>query len=190
MWLLDRSGSFNVPVLILPIVVLPAGFLLKDLPEWLEFKKKIQIVKTRMEKEELLEKESSEGYKKRGSSLRKSLDKESVRSGSKASKEKIHDQYTGPIFTFTVGTSLVWVIYTLIKGTIKLTSDVIYIQLLLLMSVMILKIIMSAVARFGTPRWLFYGHLIVYFAYLAAVLFIELDEQSSKEEEIVIPDEL
>jgi len=172
-WLVDLSVAFDIPFLILPMFVLPAGLFLRDITSWLRFRVRVKQLKKKLKEEESVEKELAE-EKKGNLHIRRNFDKVNTVSRKKKTKERINDQYSGPIFTFTVGTSFFWLIYTLIEGEIRLTSSVIYIQLLILMSLMIIKIILSVIANFKASRWLFFAHLILYIVYLAVVLSVEL----------------
>eukprot|EP00826_Nyctotherus_ovalis_P048184 TRINITY_DN5645_c0_g1_i8.p1 TRINITY_DN5645_c0_g1~~TRINITY_DN5645_c0_g1_i8.p1 ORF type:complete len:512 (-),score=151.48 TRINITY_DN5645_c0_g1_i8:120-1655(-) len=183
-WLVDLSVAFDIPFLILPMFVLPAGLFLRDITNWLKFRTKIQELKQRLKEEESIEKEQAE-EKKGNHQIRRNFDRASTNTDKKKAKERIIDQYSGPIFTFTMGTSFFWLIYTLIKGEIVLTSEVIYIQLLILMGLMVIKIIMSIVSGFSAPRWMFFAHIILYVVYLATVLTVELIGFSESSEELV-----
>lgn len=183
-WLVDLSVAFDIPFLILPMFVLPAGLFLRDITNWLKFRTKIQELKQRLKEEESIEKEQAE-EKKGNHQIRRNFDRASTNTDKKKAKERIIDQYSGPIFTFTMGTSFFWLIYTLIKGEIVLTSEVIYIQLLILMGLMVIKIIMSIVSGFSAPRWMFFAHIILYIVYLATVLTVELIGFSESDEELV-----
>ena len=55
-WLVELSVAFDIPFLILPMFVLPAGLFLRDFPEWLKFRKRIKNLKKKLQEDEELEK--------------------------------------------------------------------------------------------------------------------------------------
>ncbi len=170
-WLVSLSMAFNLPFLILPMFVLPGGLFLRDFPHWMEFRRKIVKLQNKQKAEEEKNQADHESHK---SSTIGPGERGSVRSEPGERKERIPEFYSGPIFTFTMGTSLTWLIYTLINGDILLISTSIYIQLLLLMAVIVVKLIVFVISGFSTPHWLFYFHIFAYVAYLVLVIFIEL----------------
>jgi len=173
-WLVTLSLSFDLPFLILPMFILPAGLFLRDFPHWIEFGKKIKILEERAKSDaEIAAKERADELKKSGSTLRESKSLFSTKEDKPEYKEYIPEFYSGPIFTFTMGTSLTWLVYTLIQGAIELTSAGIYLQILLLTGIMLAKIVMVIISGFTCPKWLFYAHMVIYAVYLALVLLIE-----------------
>jgi len=182
-WLVDLSVAFDLPFLVLPMFVLPAGLFLRDLPRWLEFRDKVQAFKQKLKEEKELEEANIELKKTKEFCIRGNLRARESKIEEETQKVRIIEQYSSPIFTFTVGTSLVWVIYTLIMENINFTSQVIFIQLLLLMSVIIIKIILNIIAWFNAPRWLFYANMILYVLYMAVVLTIEFIGETTQEKE-------
>ena len=169
-WLVALSIAFDLPFLVLPMFLLPAGLFLRDFPHWLEFRKRIVQLENKAKADA---EKSSEDDKKKSSSTRQFYDKSTTKSDQTEYKERIPEYYSGPIFTFTMGTSLTWLLYTLIQGKIKLTSDRIFEQILLLAGIVISKIILIVISGFTTPKWLFYAHMVIYSIYLIIVLVIE-----------------
>eukprot|EP01022_Parablepharisma_sp_SALTPOND_P032083 TRINITY_DN827_c0_g1_i2.p1 TRINITY_DN827_c0_g1~~TRINITY_DN827_c0_g1_i2.p1 ORF type:complete len:1944 (+),score=85.16 TRINITY_DN827_c0_g1_i2:3283-9114(+) len=177
-WLASLSLAFEISFLILPMIILPLGLLLRDFPHWLEFDRKIALLKKRLKGEaELKEKvdllEAIGKNDKYAEELKTLLAELELR----PHKEVILEHYSGPIFSLTIGSSITWLVYTIVKGDINLYSNSIWIQLLLLMSVILVKLVFITRAKFKTPRSLFYTHLVIYASYISLVMVVEYTTQ-------------
>ncbi len=173
-WLVSLSIAFNISFLILPLILLPAGLMLRDFPHWLDFRRKIKSLRKRLHREtELKEKvyllETTGKSGKQVDDLKAMLADYAL----KPRKEVILEHYAGPIFSFTIGSSATWLVYNIIHGEIPLYSKGTSIQILLLMAVIIFKLIFITRAKFRTPRNLFYIHIAIYVVYFALVVGVE-----------------
>jgi len=83
------------------------------------------------------------------------------------------EYYASNIFQFTAGTCIAWLAYTVIVGEIQLRSEGIWIQLLLLLSVIFAKLIIIVLFKFKTPKKMFVIQVFIYIAYLCVVIVID-----------------
>jgi len=173
-WLVSLSIAFDTPFQLLPMIIQPLGLLLRDFPHWLEFKTRVDLLKKRIDGEmELREKVNLMEAIGRNDHYTEELKNILSDLEAKPHKEVIIEHYSGPTFSLTVGSSITWLIFTLLKGDIILYSHGIWIQLLLLMSLIIIKLVFIVKAKFKTPISLFYEHVIIYCCYFVCVLLIE-----------------
>ena len=173
-WLVILSISFEIPFLILPMIILPLGLMLRDFPHWLEFSRSISRIQSLIKYENEL-KEKVNLYEAIGKKDKYTdeLKLILINLSTRPHKEVIQEQYSGPIFSLTLGSSVTWLVYIILEGDIELYSNSIWVQLLLLMAVIIVKLVFITHAKFKTPRSLFYEHLAIYICYIVFVMVVE-----------------
>ena len=173
-WIVVVSVAYKIPFLILPMIVLPLGLLLRDFPHWVQFKRRVNALKRKLQYEaELKDRvnylKSAGINEKHTAEIEKLLNEIALQ----PHKEVIQENYSAPIFSFTVGSSSTWLIYNIVKGDIVLTSNTTWIQLLLLMAVILIKLIFLRKFKFRTSTTLFFIHLGIYICYFILVIVCE-----------------
>lgn len=173
-WIVSVSVAYDIPFLILPMIVLPLGLLLRDFPHWTHFKHRIDVLKRKLEYEVEL-KDRVNYLKATGLEEKHTVELERLLNELvlQPHKEFIEENYSGPIFSFTLGSSSTWLIYTIVKGSIDLTSNNTWIQILLLMGVIVFKLIFIIRFKFKSSMTLFFIHLGIYICYFVLVIVCE-----------------
>jgi len=173
-WIVSVSVAYDIPFLILPMILLPLGLLLRDFPHWIQFKRRVDALRRKLEYEVEL-KDRINYLKSAGIDEKHTADLEKLVSelALQPHKEVIRENYSGPIFSFTLGSSSTWLIYNIVKGSIDLTSSNTWLQVLLLMTVIILKLIFIVKFKFRTSLTLFFIHLGIYICYFFLVIICE-----------------
>ena len=156
-WLLVYlSISFDKNFIVFPFILTIICIIIGSMNSWISFRSKIIRLKRIACDNGIEETPSTSGNNTQYSK-----------------QETIHEKIRDRIFLYGLEIPIIWIIYTLVNGTIVLITNRFWLHLLILVGMYDIKILLIVKAKFLCPRWLFIVHALMYIVYVVIFFILE-----------------